>query len=523
MDLCIIHLFIFVLFVELLIVGCKGELYEVTSNSSEVQWSVKLVEGDTASAGGRVEILLGDQWTPICSQTTRVNAYIANVVCHQLGYAFGLSIFTQSRPPFQGSSVTGINCTGSEQRLEDCTGNRSLSRCYTRQLKVICSSEMTIRLNKNRLVLPNHAGRLEIFYDGHWNTACINPGNMHHLASVVCTQLRFDQGRLLPPWSIADTRVLDSYVRYHVRVSGVHCLGTEKSLGQCVELAGDTTSCDPREQVGIQCLAYTRLKLQGGGSFSGRVMVEHNGTWGSICDDNTGPGFANVVCKELGFAEGGFVTSTNHRRFGYFNGQIWLDEVNCSSNARSLSECSLNNGWGVHDCSHSEDVGVICREPGQSYESIWLDGGQSGRVRMNYVNVSGTVCPSGDPDNIARVICRELGYSFIDNEPYAFLMPSSFNAWLYNVSCDGTERNLHECRNSDIVHHTQTCSKELYVHCISSMSSSAETGAVRLTGGSSPKAGRLEVFYNHQWGSVCDDGVTNNLSRVVCSQLGYHT
>ncbi|XP_052810894.1 scavenger receptor cysteine-rich type 1 protein M130-like [Mya arenaria] len=64
---------------------------------------------------------------------------------------------------------------------------------------------------------------------------------------------------------------------------------------------------------------------------------------------------------------------------------------------------------------------------------------------------------------------------------------------------------------------------ELLIVGCKDMSASAETGAVRLTGGSSPKAGRLEVFYNHQWGSVCDDGVTNNLSRVVCSQLGYHT
>ena len=50
---------------------------------------------------------------------------------------------------------------------------------------------------------------------------------------------------------------------------------------------------------------------------------------------------------------------------------------------------------------------------------------------------------------------------------------------------------------------------------------SAEQGNIRLANGSTPYEGRVEVCYNLQWGTVCDDGWGGNDAGVACNQLGF--
>ncbi|KAM9284655.1 macrophage receptor MARCO [Cariama cristata] len=90
------------------------------------------------------------------------------------------------------------------------------------------------------------------------------------------------------------------------------------------------------------------------GGRRGRVEIFHQGSWGTICDDGWGIQEATVICRMLGYnrAVSSFTATAG-------TGQIWLDDVNCSGNERSIFDCQKPN-WGVNNCSHNEDAGVEC-------------------------------------------------------------------------------------------------------------------------------------------------------------------
>ena len=55
--------------------------------------------------------------------------------------------------------------------------------------------------------------------------------------------------------------------------------------------------------------------------------------------------------------------------FGFGNGPIFLGNVDCRGDETSLENCS-HSGIGIHECSHSQDAGVICSQQGSRLPSL---------------------------------------------------------------------------------------------------------------------------------------------------------
>ena len=97
--------------------------------------------------------------------------------------------------------------------------------------------------------------------------------------------------------------------------------------------------------------------MGGSGPYEGRVEVYHSGSWGTVCDDDWDLQDAMVVCRQLGYINA--TGAVGPARFGSGSGPILFSELSCVGNESNITECD-HLSTGGRNCSHSQDVGVVC-------------------------------------------------------------------------------------------------------------------------------------------------------------------
>ena len=102
--------------------------------------------------------------------------------------------------------------------------------------------------------------------------------------------------------------------------------------------------------------------IGGSGPHEGRVEILQYGAWGTVCSDGWDTCDATVVCRQLGYPY--VIAHFVGTPYGLGSGPIWLDEVACNGTEANLTECG-KNAIGDSDCSHLEDVGVLCSTEGR--------------------------------------------------------------------------------------------------------------------------------------------------------------
>ena len=147
----------------------------------------------------------------------------------------------------------------------------------------------------------------------------------------------------------------------------------------------------------------------------------------------------------------------------------------------------------------------------------------------------GTVCDDRWSLNDAHVVCRVLGYSGASEAPCcARYGPGTGRIILDNVGCSGSEGSLYSCTHNGLYSHdcghnedaSAVCECDshntiLFPNVIIYHILGRNYGDVRLVNGNSSNEGRVEVYYNRRWQTVCDDSWNIADAHVVCRQLGY--
>ncbi|XP_044840734.1 scavenger receptor cysteine-rich type 1 protein M130-like [Mauremys mutica] len=458
--------------------------------------------GGHSGCSGRVEIRDGETWTTVCDAHFDLKA--ANVICNELQCGTALSIlggahFGEGHGPIW---TEAFQCVGNESHHAFCPriSNISQTCSHANDAGAICSGHTGLRLVNGSTTC---SGRVEIQVLGAWGTLCDSRWDLPD-ANVLCRQLDCGLAISAPGGGYFGRGTVS------VRTDTFHCKGTEPHLGYCPVTALGASQCSHDNDASVVCSGHSEsLRLLNGESrCDGRVEISLHGVWGRVLDDQWDMNDASVVCWQLrcGVAEKAYNPPKSERG----TGPVGLRRVQCAGNETRLTLCD-NSTSETAQAGIAEDVGVVC-SGSRRIRLVNGAGRCAGRVEIYYNGSWGTVCDDFWDLLDSNVVCKQLGCGHaISATVSAHYGEGSGQIWLDDVNCSGNESDLWSCPSRGWGQHNCRHKEDAGVLC-------SEFTDLRLVS-DSDCAGRLEVFYNGTWGSVCSNGMSEVTATIVCKQL----
>uniref|UniRef100_A0A8C5RA65 SRCR domain-containing protein n=1 Tax=Leptobrachium leishanense TaxID=445787 RepID=A0A8C5RA65_9ANUR len=328
------------------------------------------------------------------------------------------------------------------------------------------------------------SGRVELLYAGRWGTLCNSDWDLP-AANVLCRQLHCGIAQSLPKggqFGKGDGTLWNDKF---------HCSGTESHLSECSSTALGYGECPAWDTAGVVCTGKQEsLRLVDGGSHcAGKLEFLHSDMWSRVVDDRWDVSKAHTVCAQLHCGDATDVfrdkvvnPSSDHVTWNHI---IYLSSIYFACSPAESRQLRLAAG------------------PGQC----------AGRVEVYQQGEWGTVCVDHWDQKEAEVVCRQLGCGHaVSATTLVRHGRESGKIWLNDLKCKGSESTLWECNSSARGQHD--CGrKEAGVIC-------SEFTDLRLAGGTHACEGRLEIYYNGTWGSVCENRLDSDSVSVICNQLG---
>uniref|UniRef100_A0A8C9RGX5 SRCR domain-containing protein n=1 Tax=Scleropages formosus TaxID=113540 RepID=A0A8C9RGX5_SCLFO len=450
-----------------------------------------LADGVSPCAG-RVELLHEGQWGTVCGD--RWDMDDASVVCKQMfcGDAVAAPQYDHFGPGSENIWMDEVSCVGSESTLKNCQHNGwGKHDCtHAHDAGVICSGHRDVQLVQGTHLC---SGRVEIQHGITWYTVCDADFDLQD-AQVVCRQL----GCGIPAKVLGGSAFGKG--GYQMWTEEIRCTGNESNVYSlfCISLIFNCLSA--------LSAGYTNGRLADGPDrCSGRVELQYLTEWGTVCDASWDLRAANVLCQQLGC--GSAVAVPGQAWFGEGSGPIWADVFECQGKETHLSQCAVSswNRVAYADVSTGSSLSTLNGTVRLSGES-----GCGGQLEVHYQHTWSRVLLDSWSIRETSVVCRQLGCgSAVRIYSSSLSGTGDTDVCLTGYQCSGTEFHLVNCSAP----HTLNCSSSPYVSIVCSSES------LRLVGDEGGCAGRLEVFHQGSWGTVCDDSWDLNDAQVVCRQL----
>ncbi|KAB1271013.1 putative DMBT1-like protein [Camelus dromedarius] len=488
---------------------------------------LQLVNGSDRCSG-RVEVFYHGRWGRVCDDLWDMND--ADVVCRQLdcGRALaapGEALFGDGEGDFL---LDEVDCTGRESFLGQCPhADWSLHNCGPGEdASVVCSgAEVSAPPSAQdaveSLLLPPAL----------LSSVIQTPSSVILImAAAFQRDTRDGSGgqAALPPLSFSVS--IDMFRTLITNGCFLFTAAAELTIAP-ITSEEEQTPIEPSLAAAPDGLAHplaggwvaVRL-VDGPGQCSGRVEVLFQGTWGTVCDDLWDLAEASVVCRQLQCGQA--VAAPLAAHFGAGSGKIVLDNVQCAGSESHLGQCR-HRGEAGHDCRHLEDAGIISAgaddppaptpAPGsEATSSVYMPTGDG---------LSATV-PTTGPPNLHSTL-RPAGQAL------SAAVPTTEPAMLPTAPTPAGDRSATVApREPAALQSTPMPPAAAYENPLPTSPvipaaqhppSSAPPGGwapVRLVDGHRSCAGRVELFYQGGWGTVCDDLWDLPEANVVCRKLG---